>query len=592
MYDSVADEPQAPTQTMGVVPFRTGDFSTLCEALDYAAQANTGFNFYAANGDCLSTLTYASLQRQAMALGRRLSAFAPSEARIGLVADTSPEFAVAFFACQYAGLVPVPMPTPVTLGGRDSYEHHLRLMVESADLSAMFAPHQSLELMYSALKGLQLPIFDMGCPDIGDEEDRLRPHGADGLCYIQYSSGSTSAPKGIIGTQAGVTANCQAIIRYGVEAKQDDRIVSWLPLYHDMGLIAFLMAPMMSQLNVDYLAPLSFARRPATWLKLLSENKGTISCSPAFGYELCSRRWRNGMDLDLSSWRVAGIGADMVRKSALDQFCKTFGSYGFRDEALVACYGLAEATLGVSFSPVDRGLKIDEIDMERMRRTDKAIASSDITRANARRTFVSCGRILPGIDVEIRDNDGQALTEREVGHVCLKGPSVTPGYFRNEAATRNAFTSDGWLDTGDLGYWLDGELFITGRSKDLLLWHGRNIWPQDLELIAEALGGKRIGRAAAFSVRGEYDEDEIVLLAECRSREPDVIVSLREEIAAAVRLDAGAPVKVLMVQPNSLVVTSSGKLSRARVKAKYRAGGYVVLDTTATTSEPLAADSN
>ena len=569
------------TPTRSGLDLRLGDFPTLIDALEYAATGVSGINYYSATGVLEASLPYSVLCHEAQTLAEELAALAPRNALIGLIAETSPAFARLFFACQYAGLVPVPMPMPTTMGGRDSYTHQLRQMAGSAEVAAMFAPEKLIDMVGEAMEPLDIAVFDMAAPELACGRAALRPHSPDDLCYIQYSSGSTNDPKGVIGTQSTVTANCEAIIRHGLKVREGDRAVSWLPLYHDMGLIGFLIAPMMSQISLDLMEPSAFARRPLTWLELISQNRGTLSYSPSFGYELCVRRWRDDRTFDLSSWRAAGIGGDMVRSDALDAFAQTFKSHGFTPSAFVPSYGMAEATLAISFAPLGQGARPDSIDNDRLRRNGDAIPASDITQTGARRTFMLCGEVLPGHDLEVRDEFGRALGNRKVGRICVRGPSVTPGYYRNEDATRNAFTKDGWLDTGDLGYWLDGQIVITGRSKDLILSHGRNIWPQDLEWAVEGAVSGRIGRTAAFPVPSENGSDEIVLLVECRSRNPENLTQLHAEATAAARTAANTAVHVGLVPLSSLIVTSSGKISRARARQKYVGGGFEDLNLVA-----------
>lgn len=569
------------TPTRSGLNLRLGDFSTLTEALDYAATGESGLNFYSATGTLDHVVPYAQLRAEAMALGVKLAAFAPSNALVGLIAETSPDFARMFFACQYAGLVPVPLPMPTTMGGRDSYLHQLRQMASSARIAALMAPAALIDMCGEAMRPIDVPVLDVAAPDLGDETGELRPHGPDDLCYIQYSSGSTNDPKGVIGTQSTVTANCEGIIRHGLKVREGDRAVSWLPLYHDMGLVGFLIAPMMSQLSLDLMAPSSFARRPLTWLQIITDNRGTLSYSPSFGYELCVRRWRNDRTFDLSTWRAAGIGGDMVRADALDAFSETFVDHGFSPKAFVPSYGMAEATLAVAFAPLGQGAVHDDVDNDRLRRSGDAIPASDITLTGARRTFILCGEVLPGHDMEVRDQGGNALGDRQVGRICVRGPSVTPGYYRNDAATEDAFTADGWLETGDLGYWLNGQIVITGRSKDLILTHGRNIWPQDLEWAVESAVSGRIGRTAAFPVTTDNGSDEIVLLVECRSRNPENLTRLHAEATAAARSAANTAVHVGLVPLSSLIVTSSGKISRARARQKYVGGGFENLNAVA-----------
>ena len=556
---------------------RQADFPTLCQALDYAAQCDTGFNFFDGKARLKSTLPYAELRERAVDVAHRLVPLGRKGARVGICAVTSPDFAVLFFACQYAGLVPAPLPLPVTLGGRSSYERQLQRMTDTGDFAALLCPESMEPIISSALNDFKVPVLTFKAAMELPQGKKLRPFGADDLCYIQYSSGSSSSPKGILGTQLSVTSNCRVITQAGLQVGEGDRATSWLPLYHDMGLIGFMIAPMMSQLSVDFLDPQDFTRRPITWLQLISDHGGTLSYSPTFGYELCVRRWREDRELDLSHWRAAGIGGDMVRPEPLQEFADVFEPMGFMATAFVPSYGLAETTLAATFAPLGQVLFKHTIDMDRYERTGEAVEASDLTRLEDQRTFVACGTVMPDHQIEIRDSDGTVLGERQVGRICLHGPSLSPGYFRNQVATKAAFTADGWLDTGDLGYWLDGQVVVTGRSKDLILWHGRNIWPQDIEWAAQAAAPHRCGRAAAFSIGGAGDEKSIMLLLECRTRDPELLDEIHKAVTAAIRLEVGVPAHLQLVPRGTMIITSSGKLSRARVKEKFLAGGIIDL---------------
>ncbi len=561
-----------PTPTQRGKAIRHADFETLCDALDYAATCETGFNYFDGKAVLKQALSYTELRERAVELAKRLVPFAEKNSRIGLAAVSTPEFAVMFMACQYAGLVPAPLPLPVTLGGRGSYERQLQRMADTGDFHALFCPSSMEPIMSSALNDQAIPVMTFEEVNELPKGDEIRPFGKDDLCYIQYSSGSSSSPKGIIGTQSSVSANCHGITKYGMDINETDRGTSWLPLYHDMGLIGFMLAPLMSQLSVDFIDPQDFTRRPISWLQLIHDHKGTLSYSPTFGYELCVRRWRADRELDLSSWRAAGIGGDMVRPEPLTEFEELFGTMGFAKGAFKPSYGLAETTLAATFAPMGQGLLKHTIDMERYERTSEAVEATELTKPEHRRTFVACGLVLPGHEIEIRDFDNNVLSGNQVGRICLKGPSVSPGYFQNTLATEAAFSADGWLDTGDLGYWLDDQLVVTGRFKDLILWHGRNIWPQDIEWAAQAAAPHRCGRACSFAMGGAGDEKEVMLLLECRTRDPKLLDEIYKAVMAAIRLEVGVPVKLQLVPRGTMIITSSGKLSRARVKDKYLKG--------------------
>ena len=408
----------------------------------------------------------------------------------------------------------------------------------------------------------------------------LRPLVKDGPCYIQYSSGSTSAPKGVLITQGEITSNARAIARHGLDLRPGDRSISWLPLYHDMGLVGFCITPMLSQVTVDYLATASFARRPLVWLKLLTSMGDTISFSPTFGYELCTRRGLNGSaaSMDLSSWRVAGIGGEMVRADILNRFADIFGQVGFRREAFLPSYGLAESTLAVSFSKLDQGPVIDCIDRDHLAATGEARPVKAIGESGQlprTRSFLVCGGAMPGHEIEIRDDNNQAQPDRVVGRVIIRGPSVMAGYFGNQQGTMASMTPDGWLDTGDLGYMLDGQLVISGRRKDLIIHNGRNIWPQDVEWAVEKLDSVRVGDVACFAVdetESETKSDVVVVVAMPAAGTKPNALKLRRLVAATVHQTAGINCHVLLAPTRSLTFTSSGKLSRAAVKRDYLTG--------------------
>lgn len=359
--------------------------------------------------------------------------------------------------------------------------------------------------------------------------------------------------------------------------------MSWLPFYHDMGLVGFLLVPVTTQMSVDYVATREFARRPLIWPTLISRNGATLSFSPSFGYDLCGRRFAGGArpaGLDLSSWRAAGIGGDMIRVQILKQFAESFAGSGFRQEAFVASFGMAEATLAVSFAPLDAGLEADHVDLDRLEEEAYAAPVADNGAGNAQgagrsRSFVMCGPVLPGHELEIRDAEGSILAERQVGRVFVRGPSLMREYFGDSEETGRVLSRDGWLDTGDLGYLTGGSLVITGRSKDIILINGRNIWPQDLEWAVEnEVAGLRSGDVAAFSV-DDAAAERVVLLVQCRKTDEDSREELRQSVSQTIRASAGLDCEVVLVAPHSLPQTSSGKLSRTRARQLYLAGAGV-----------------
>lgn len=563
-----------PTPTDSGLDFRPGQFDTLSAALDYAAKGATGTNFYSSDGSLVEAVSYADLRTRSLALAGRLAASFPRLTRIGLIAETSPDFLVAFMACQYAGIIPAPMSLPAAFGGREAYEWQISRMAHTADLAAVMTPAELMNIVGSAMSGMGIPVHALDGGDLTGGTATPVAFTADEPAYMQFSSGSTSDPKGIFATQASVMANVHAIANEGLKIRHDDRMVSWLPLYHDMGIVGFFMVPMSTQNSLDYISPTNFARRPMTWLKLISDNRATITYSPSFGYGLAARRYKQ-TDLDLSTLRVAGIGGDMVQNDVLEQFSETFGPCGYSAGAFVASYGLAETTLAASFAPLDAGAVLDTVDLAEMQASGRAIPAAEILRRDAKlRTFTSCGRPLPSMQMRVLDERGAELSDRQVGRVMLKGPSLAAGYYRAGKPLKQITDADGWFETGDLGYMLDGEIYITGRSKDLMIYNGRNIWPQDLEWIAQKVGGPRIPRAAAFDVANTDGSSQILLLAECNLRDADERADLVRDVTKSVRSAIGAPFEIVLVNRHSLPMTSSGKLSRAGAKARYLDGQF------------------
>ena len=565
-----------PTPTAPDRRFRAADFATITEALDYAAAGETGVNIYSPRGELAEALPYSQLREEAIELGRRLlaSGLLPGD-RVGVVAETDGDFIKTFFACLYARLVPAPMPLPAPFGGRPAYIEHIRRMLQSCGARAALGPEALGEWMREAAEGLNLEIAG-SLADVAVEAAPGELPGADpdGLSYLQFSSGSTRFPLGVAVTHRALMANVFAIVNHGLKVIPADRAVSWLPLYHDMGLIGFLLAPLAGQCSLDLLPTAAFVRRPLVWLDLISRHRATISYSPTFGYELCARRAEtmNVEGLDLSSWRAAGIGGDMIRPQVLRAFAERFAPAGFDPRAFVASYGMAEATLALSFAPLGEGLRAHVLDVDRLERDQFAIpASSGSPRA---REFALCGPALPGHELVVRGETGDSLGEGQVGRIFARGPSLMRNYFGQPEETLLVISPDGWLDTGDLGYFSGSEIVITGRAKDLIIVNGRNVWPQDLEWTAEAeAAALRSGDVAVFSVPSD-GEETVIALVQCRTSDPEARDRLRADIAGCLRLRHGIETEVVLAPPHSLPKTSSGKLSRSKAKAMYQAGQF------------------
>ncbi len=558
------------------LPQKIGGFATIAEALEYAAKGETGFNFYGGRGTLSSTLSYAQLRHRALSTARKLLAAGLKRGdRVAVVAETGPDFMAVFFGCQYAGLLPAPVPYSMYIGGKDAYISKVAGMFSAADVAAVITSEDLKDHIAAGaeLAGLKLVLTHAELQALPESITRLEGFGASDLAYVQYSSGSTSAPKGVLITQRAIMANTDGMAQHGFEARPDDRAFSWLPLYHDMGLVGFCLAPLVAQVTVDFLPTTAFARRPTLWLKLMSENGCTVASSPTFGYELATKRIAgDAITLDLSRWRCACIGGDMVRADVLTRFAETFAVAGFNAKAFQPSYGMAESTLAISISEVDTPIKIDTIDLATLKTKKRAVPVRKGASGVQTRGFVVCGKPLPKHKVEVRDEQGKLLAERMVGRIFVKGPSLMAGYFNAPEATQQTIGADGYLDTGDMGYLLDGEIVITGRVKDLILHNGRNIWPQDIEWAAEAIEPLKSGDVAAFAVEGSDGDDEVVVLVECKITDSLQQEDLRRAVHMAVHQVAGVDCTIVLVPPRSLPFTSSGKLSRAGARERYLAG--------------------
>jgi fatty-acyl-CoA synthase len=561
-----------PTPSEDVLPRRFSDFATLGEALDYAATGTRGFNFHDARGTLLHPYPFRELRDDAHAQAFRLIAMGvqPGD-RIALVAETGPEFASLFFGAIYAGAWPVPLPLPTSFGGAQSYIDQLRVQLDSCDPVMLIYPAELEQMAGEAarLAGTTGLPWNSLCERAAPKAP-LPETAPDDIAYLQYSSGSTRFPHGVAITHKALLNNLAAHA-HGMRLQPGDRCVSWLPWYHDMGLVGCMLSVVSNQVSTDYLKTEDFARRPLAWLDLISRNTGTtLSYSPTFGYDICARRMssqtRASDRFDLSRWRVAGNGADMIRPDVMQSFVDAFGDAGFKASAFLPSYGLAEATLAVSIMPPGEGIVVELVEETQL----SGVAAGE-DRPQRFRAIVNCGKPVRDMAVEIREEDGTPLPERAVGKVWCKGPSLMTGYFRDPDAT-TACMADGWLDTGDMGYLSDGYLYIVGRAKDMIIVNGRNHWPQDIEWAVEQLPGFKQGDIAAFAITTPGGEETPAVLVQCRTSDDSERVKLRDAIRERVRAVTGMNCVIELVPPRTLPRTSSGKLSRAKARNLYLNG--------------------
>ncbi|WP_294356712.1 fatty acyl-AMP ligase [uncultured Sphingomonas sp.] len=561
-----------PTPTADALPRRFSDFGTLGEALDYAAQGKRGLNFHDARATLVRVYPYAQLRDDARAAAYRLIAagIAPGD-RVALVAETSAEFAQLFFGTVLAGAWPVPLPLPTSFGGRDSYIDQLRNQLSSCDPRMLIYPGELEQMAGAAAEAEGVAGVDWSELLARPAVEAPLPTATGGdICYLQYSSGSTRFPHGVAITHRALLSNLAAHA-HGMEIGDTDRCVSWLPWYHDMGLVGCFLSPMANQVSTDYLKTEDFARRPLSWLDLISRNTGTtLSYSPTFGYDICARRISSQTKasdrFDLSRWRVAGNGADMIRPDVMQAFVDAFHSAGFNAGAFLPSYGLAEATLAVSLMPPGEGIRVELVE-----ETELSGMSHGEDRPQRYRAIVNCGKPVRDMEVEVREEDGTPLPDGAIGKLWCRGPSVMVGYFRDQAAT-DACLVDGWLDTGDMAYLSNGYIYIVGRAKDMIIINGRNHWPQDIEWAVEQLPGFKAGDIAAFAITTPGGEETPAVLVQCRSSDETERTRLRDEIRDRVRSVTGMNCVVELIPPRTLPRTSSGKLSRAKARNLYLAG--------------------
>jgi fatty-acyl-CoA synthase len=562
----------APTPTEDSLPRRFSDFATLGEALDYAAQGTRGLNFHDPRGNLAHAYPFAELRADSLRAAFRLIAtgVAPGD-RVALVAETSPEFAALFFGAVYAGAWPVPLPLPTSFGGRDSYVEQLRVQLGSCDPKLLIYPPELADMASQAAEIAGVEGIDwQALGERGAPETPLPAASSEDIAYLQYSSGSTRFPHGVVITHRALLNNLAAH-SHGMELTEGDRCVSWLPWYHDMGLVGCFLSPVANQVSTDYLKTEDFARRPLAWLDMISRNKGTtLSYSPTFGYDICARRMSSQTKaserFDLSRWRVAGNGADMIRPDVMQAFVDAFADAGFQASAFLPSYGLAEATLAVSIMPPGEGIRVELVE-----ETQLSGVPAGQDRPQRYRAIVNCGKPVRDMTIEIREEDGTPLPDGAIGKVWCTGPSVMSGYFRDEEATA-ACMADGWLDTGDMGYMSAGYVYIVGRAKDMIIVNGRNHWPQDIEWAVEQLPGFKAGDIAAFAITTPGGEETPAVLVQCRTSDDSERVRLRDEIRERVRAVTGMNCVIELVPPRTLPRTSSGKLSRAKARNLYLAG--------------------
>lgn len=512
-------------------------------------------------------LLHASLR---IANGLRLRGLKEGET-VAIMQPTHPGFFYTFFGTLLAGGVPVPIYPPFRMHMLEAYAKTEARILGNAEVRVLVTFEEAEKLSHLLKAFVPSLKYITTVDELLHSDELTMPFKAqaDNFAFIQYTSGSTSDPKGVLLNHSNLLANIRA---YGkaIKVTPDDVAVSWLPLYHDMGLIGLWLGSLYFGVPLVLLTPFSFLNHPERWLWAIHYHRGTLSGAPNFGYELCVRKIEPALieGLDLSSWRIAANGAEKVYPRTLEQFAKKFAPYGLKRSAILPVYGLAESTVALTIPPINRDFRLDHIDRKQFEEEKLAVTSTDDAL-----TYVSCGVPLEDHQVRIVDDDNNPLAERHVGNLQFRGPSSMQGYYNNPKGTA-AVMHDSWIDSGDLAYQAEGEIFITGRRKDLIIKAGRNLYPAELEEIVSAVPGVRQGCVAAF---GDIDKDrgteQLIIVAETREKDKTNRNKIKEDIhdAIATALDI-VPDYVILVDPHAVPKTSSGKLQRAACKKMYMDG--------------------
>ncbi len=498
-------------------------------------------------------------------------------ARVALMLPSGSDYFFAFYGVLLAGGVPVPIYPPVR---RAQLEEHLRRqgrILANAEAAVLITTEDALlvaRLLTAAVATLGTVTTVAELSSHGAQFERAAPP-PEALAFLQYTSGSTGDPKGVMLSHANLLANIRADGQ-ALAVSSKDVFVSWLPLYHDMGLIGAWLGSLYHGVPLVLMSPLTFLARPQRWLWAIHRHRGSLSAAPNFAYELCVSRIaeRDLEGLDLSSWRLALNGAEAISPHTMSAFIQRYARYGLRGDAMLPVYGLAESAVGLAFSPLGRGPRIDIIDRQLLARDGRAEVAPAGMPDDATRSVVACGVPLARHEIRVVDDGRRELPERHEGHVQFRGPSATSGYWRNAQESARLIGADGWLDSGDRGYLVAGELYLTGRVKDIIIRAGRNIYPAELEDAIGALDGVRRGHVAVFGSPDPMTGTErVVVLAETRKRNAESRAALESAIKAlAADLIATPPEVVVLAPPNTVLRTSSGKIRRGACRALYEQG--------------------
>ncbi|HTY64214.1 MAG TPA: fatty acyl-AMP ligase [Acidobacteriota bacterium] len=524
-----------------------------------------------------SDWSFADISKEAKRIGARLQALGLAKGdRLALILNAPESFVLSFLGSISAGVMPVPMYPPLALGRLDNYIDRAIGILRVSGAKALLTTKDLIPVLEPVLSKvptlksvLDIEMLQRMNGDLELHETATRQ---DEPCFLQFTSGSTSAPRGVIVTHRNLLANARAIIN-SLEINSDlDKAVSWLPLYHDMGLIGFVIATLVAQIPVVFIPTIAFVKHPGIWMETVHKYRGTVTFGPNFAFELAAKRAAKiSRSTDLSCLRVLGCGSEPINPKTMESFISAFAPLGLRRKVILPCYGMAEATLAIAFDNLHKPMQklvIDRYAYETLNVARPIAPNDDATEPKNRFELVSCGRTIPDHEVRIMNDRGEILPDGRVGEIVFRGPSVTPGYFRNPEASRQLLQG-GWLHTGDLGFILDGDLYISGRQKDLVIINGRNYPPQAIEWIVEEIAGIRKGSVVAFSVNGDSTEKLVIIAETTMTDSAGLTLAISEQVRSALGLSV---YRVVLVGRGSIPKTSSGKLQRRQTKALFEGG--------------------
>ena len=547
--------------------YRQGGSKSLCEALDYASLSASQIRFFDINGNLAQQCTYKELRLKALKLANYLISLGYKRgSRVAIIAQTRLEFHIVFFACQYAGLIPSPLPFSIMPGGQEAYEKKLLTCLKLLKPALIVSP-ASIEAIAknvgvacgAAVASYEALTAEMqqAEPYENAQETALKENE---LAYVQFSSGSTSDPSGLLITQKALMANLESIATDANSVIEHEQVFSWIPFDHSMGIVGFIFSPINTQSNADYIAPSTFMAQPQLWLELLSRCRSTLTFAPIFAYELATKSRDPNKKLDLSNLRNAGIGGDMVNIRALRSFAEAMKDTGFRYERFSPSYGLSEMVLAVAIV-----------------RPETPPFTHMFPEISVSQELVSSGKVLPGYSIKIKHDEQDSSPENPayIGEIYVKGPSlVTDSLNAQEKLKQDA---DGYIATGDYGFLYEDQLFVTGRLKDMIIIRGRNIWAQDVEWAVMGCDTKLHKHSSAAIGITENNEERLVVIIQNENYDHLTRAALTKQILQTINQTFGVKAQLVWVHPNQLATTTVGKLARAKIKQDYLDGKLSIL---------------